>query len=202
MIVEAISQGLLLGLSTGVFCLVTCAPVYVPFVLSENRKLKRNVLAIGELATGRLIAYLLFGLICGFFGTQINVFWLNKAVGVTMILLALFMFVFVMAKQRPHFGLCKLSNTYINYPILFGFLTGINVCPPFLLAITAALTYASIAGSVMLFGGFFFGTSFYLIFLVPLSLTARVESIRLIGLITSVLSGVLFFVLGLRYLLF
>jgi sulfite exporter TauE/SafE len=201
MIIEAISQGILLGLSTGFFCLVTCAPVYVPFVLSEDRKLRRNMFVIKELAAGRLIAYLLFGLIVGILSMQINRSWLNKNVGVAMILLSVVMLAFVMVKKWPHLGLCRLSKKYMNYPLLFGFLTGINVCPPFLLAMSAALSYASIAGSILLFGGFFAGTSVYLMLLVPLSFTAKVESIRLIGLITAVLSGVFFFVLGIWYLL-
>jgi sulfite exporter TauE/SafE len=201
MIIEAISQGVLLGLSTGVFCLVTCAPVYVPFVLSEDRKLWGNILAVGEIAAGRLIAYLLFGLILGILGTQISGPRLNKAIGTTMILLSVLMLIFVVTKKWPHFGLCKLSKKYVNYPAFFGFLTGINVCPPFLLAMSIALSYTSIAGSIILFGGFFVGTSFYLILLVPLGLAAKVESIRQIGLITSVMSGVLFLVLGVGYLL-
>jgi sulfite exporter TauE/SafE len=127
MIVEAISQGILLGLSTGIFCLVTCAPIYVPYVLSEDRKLQRNMLAIRELAAERLIAYLLFGLVVGILGTQINGPWLNKAVGVAMILLSVTMLTFVMVKKWPHFGLCRLSKKYVNYPFFFGFLTGINV---------------------------------------------------------------------------
>jgi sulfite exporter TauE/SafE len=201
MIIEAISQGVLLGLSTGIFCLVTCAPVYVPFVLSEDRKLWGNILAVGEIATGRLIAYLLFGLILGIIGTQISGPWLNKAIGITMILLSVLMLIFVVTTKWPHFGLCKLSKKYVNYPAFFGFLTGINVCPPFLLAMSIALSYTSIAGSIFLFGGFFVGTSFYLIMLVPLGLAAKVESIRQIGMITAVMSGVLFLVLGLGYLL-
>lgn len=201
MIIEAISQGMLLGLSTGIFCLVTCAPVYVPFVLSEDRKLRQNILSIGEVAMGRLIAYLFFGLILGILGKQINGPWLNRAVGTAMIMLSILMLTFVVVKKWPHFGLCKLSKKYVNYPAFFGFLTGINVCPPFLLAMSTALSYTSIAGSILLFGGFFVGTSFYLILLVPLGLAAKVESIRQIGLITSVMSGVMFFALGLRYLL-
>lgn len=201
MIIEAISQGMLLGLSTGIFCLVTCAPVYVPFVLSEDRKLRQNILSIGEVAMGRLIAYLFLGLILGILGKQINGPWLNRAVGTAMIMLSVFMLAFVVVKKWPHFGLCKLSKKYVNYPAFFGFLTGINVCPPFLLAMSTALSYTSIAGSILLFGGFFVGTSFYLILLVPLGLAAKVESIRQIGLITSVMSGVMFFALGLRYLL-
>jgi sulfite exporter TauE/SafE len=201
MIIEAISQGVLLGLSTGIFCLVTCAPVYVPFVLSEDRKLWGNILAVGEIATGRLIAYLLFGLILGILGTQISGPRLNEAIGITMILLSVLMLIFVVTTKWPHFGLCKLSKKYVNYPAFFGFLTGINVCPPFLLAMSIALSYTSIAGSIFLFGGFFVGTSFYLILLVPLGLAAKVESIRQIGLITTVMSGVLFLVLGLGYLL-
>jgi hypothetical protein len=66
---------------------------------------------------------------------------------------------------------------------------------------SAALFYASIAGSILLFGGFFIGTSFYLILLVPLGLAAKVENIRQIGLITAIMSGVMFFILGLGYLL-
>lgn len=201
MIIEVISQGMLLGLSTGIFCLVTCAPVYVPFVLSEDRKLRQNILSIGEVAMGRLIAYLFLGLILGILGKQINGPWLNRAVGTAMIMLSILMLTFVVVKKWPHFGLCKLSKKYVNYPAFFGFLTGINVCPPFLLAMSAALSYTSIAGSILLFGGFFVGTSFYLILLVPLGLAAKVESIRQIGLITSVMSGVMFFALGLRYLL-
>lgn len=201
MIVETISRGMLLGLSTGVFCLVTCAPVYVPFVLSEDRKLRRNILSIGQIAMGRLIAYLFFGLILGILGKQIDGPWLNKAIGTAMILLSVLMLAFVAVKKWPHFGLCKLSKKYVNYPAFFGLLTGINVCPPFLLAMSAALSYASIAGSILLFGGFFVGTSFYLILLVPLGLAAKVESIRQIGLITTVMSGVMFLALGLGYLL-
>lgn len=201
MIVETISRGMLLGLSTGVFCLVTCAPVYVPFVLSEDRKLRRNILSIGQIAIGRLIAYLFFGLILGILGKQIDGPWLNKAIGSAMILLSVLMLAFVAVKKWPHFGLCKLSKKYVNYPAFFGLLTGINVCPPFLLAMSAALSYASITGSILLFGGFFVGTSFYLILLVPLGLAAKVESIRQIGLITTVMSGVMFLALGLGYLL-
>ena len=127
--------------------------------------------------------------------------WLNRAIGTAMILLSVLMLAFVVVKKWPHFGLCKLSKKYVNYPAFFGFLTGINVCPPFLLAMSAALSYASIAGSILLFGGFFVGTSFYLILLVPLGLAAKAESIRQIGLITAVMSGVMFFALGLGYLL-
>lgn len=201
MIIKAISQGMLLGLSTGIFCLITCAPVYVPFVLSEDRKLQQNIMTIGEIAIGRLIAYLFFGLILGILGKQINGPWLNRAIGTAMILLSVLMLAFVVVKKWPHFGLCKLSKKYVNYPALFGFLTGINVCPPFLLAMSAALSYASIASSILLFGGFFIGTSFYLILLVPLGLAAKVESIRQIGLITAVMSGVMFLALGMGYLL-
>ncbi len=118
-----------------------------------------------------------------------------------MILLSVLMLVFVAVKKWPHFGLCSLSKKYMNYPAFFGFLKGINVCPPFLLAMSAALSYASIAGSILLFGRFFIGTSFYLMLLVPLGLAAKVESIRQIGLITAVMSGVMLFILGLGYLL-
>lgn len=61
--------------------------------------------------------------------------------------------------------------------------------------------WKSTVKGVLLFGGFFLGTSVYLVLLLPLSYLGRWQSLRLIALMTALLSGVFFFMTGiLRFL--
>lgn len=42
-------------------------------------------------------------------------------------------------KGWPHLSICRrVSGHCFRFPVIFGFLTGINICPPFLLAISYA----------------------------------------------------------------
>jgi hypothetical protein len=51
-----------------------------------------------------------------------------------------------------------------------------------------------------LFGGFFMGTSVYLLLLLPLGYLGRWENVRLIALMTALLSGIFFFLMGIARL--
>jgi len=81
-------QGLMLGLATGLYCLGYCAPVFVPFLMSEEKGLARSTWVIGELALGRLAGYLLVGAAVGYLGAQLNSAYFQKTVGVTMVALS------------------------------------------------------------------------------------------------------------------
>ena len=83
-----------------------------------------------------------------------------------------------------------------RFPWLFGFLTGINICPPFLLAISCALGQGNMSGGMLFFGGFFAGTSAYLVLLLPLGYLGRWQNMRQIALIVALLSGVFFLIMG------
>jgi len=48
-------------------------------------------------------------------------------------------------------------------PFLLGFFTGLNVCPPFLLAFAGAAGTGSLPGSLLFFAAFFLGTSVFFI---------------------------------------
>jgi sulfite exporter TauE/SafE len=198
---EVIAQGLLLGLSSGIFCLATCAPVFVPYMISEDRQLKQNVRVLGELSLGRLIAYLLFGLIVGYLGVSLEGPAMNKVVGLAMVLLSFMMAFYFVTRKWPELGICHIVNRkYLNFPLLFGFLTGINICPPFLLVSSAAIALGSVPGSVLMFGGFFLGTSVYLLLLVPVGFAGKVKDLQTIGTMTAVLSAALFLLMGIAYL--
>lgn len=191
----------MLGLSTGPFCLAACAPALVPFLMTEERDLCQSAIALGELALGRLLAYLLFGLAVGWAGLRLSGAWLDKAIGIVMVSLSVVMLLFVASRKTPHLGLCKFSGRYSRFPALFGFLTGINVCPPFLLALSSAAAMASLWGSVLLFGGFFLGTAIYLLLLIPIGCLGAHEPVRITGMIALVISSVYFLALGITYLM-
>ena len=193
----ALVQGLTLGLSTGLFCLAYCAPVFVPFMMAEERRWGRLVRVIGELALGRLLAYLAFGAAVGYLGMELQGPLLDRVVSIVLIVLALLMVSYVVVRGWPHLSLCRrVDERFLRFPILFGLLTGINVCPPFLLAISSALGVGSVLLGMVLFGGFFLGTSVYLLALLPLGYLGRWPNLRLVALMATVLAAAFFLLLG------
>ncbi|MEA1906488.1 MAG: hypothetical protein U9N12_05980, partial [Euryarchaeota archaeon] len=67
---------------------------------------------------------------------------------------------------------------------------------PFLLAISCALGQGNMPGGVLFFGGFFAGTSAYLVLLLPLGYLGGGRTWRRIELIVALLSGVFFLMRG------
>ena len=63
---KTLLEGLLLGFSTGSLCLLTCTPIYLPYLISEDRKLSKGILAVLEISAGRFFSYLAFGAIAGY----------------------------------------------------------------------------------------------------------------------------------------
>lgn len=56
-------KGFLLGLANGTSCLTLCAPVLVPYLLNEGDNVRRSLVTLGKFLTGRLLGYLVFGLL-------------------------------------------------------------------------------------------------------------------------------------------
>jgi hypothetical protein len=56
-------DGFILGLSNGVACMATCAPVLIPYLLGEGKGIVRNYWVTGQFLFGRLLGYLLFAVL-------------------------------------------------------------------------------------------------------------------------------------------
>jgi sulfite exporter TauE/SafE len=56
-------DGFFLGLSNGVACIATCAPVLIPYILGEGKGIVRNYWVTGQFLFGRLLGYLLFAVL-------------------------------------------------------------------------------------------------------------------------------------------
>lgn len=194
-----VGQGFLLGLSTGTACLATCAPVIVPYLLGEGKGLRQNGLILAQFLTGRLIGYLLFGMAAGSVSTALDPALPGREFGIGLVtsVLAVLMMVYgfsnrparCLAETGPGWTKKLLRPESVLYPVLMGLFTGINLCPPFLLAIAAAAATGTMAGSIRFFFMFFLGTT---LFFLPLPLLAglhRWQSVRIVGRLAAGIIG-------------
>ncbi len=192
-------KGLMLGLSSGAVCAAYCGPILVPYLLSRGGNILSNLLTILYFMGGRLAGYLLFAVLAWAAGMAAAASIRNeKAVfGVIYIVLASLMIFYGFKKtsvdcagKRARF----LSLT--AFPAVLGFLTGLNLCPPFLLAFTEAARMGVLWRSMLFFAAFFVGTSVYILPLAVLGLGRRVEALRYIGRLAAGVTGVFYLYFG------
>jgi sulfite exporter TauE/SafE len=197
-------KAFLLGLSTGLFCAGLCLPLVAP-VLFARRKDGVGGSAIGVVLflTGRLVAYLLVGLLVGLLGQALSRFWSLKGVILPIVyaVLGLLMLFYAFAQSFPQLGFCRFMRPTLQssrYLLLLGFLAGINICPPFLLAIAAALDVGGVLRGVLFFLVFFVATSIYLVPLFFAGSVTRYRGVRIAARIAAALAGVYFVALAFR----
>lgn len=161
---QSLSEGFFLGLATGSTCLATCTPIYLPYLLSEERKIASSFLIITKISLGRFISYLAFGAIAGYLGANITGIDRNLFTSVAYILISIYLLI---STFRVHKHGCTLPKAvgFTKSPFLLGIITGINFCPSFLLALSEAVNLSGVTAGILLFSGFFLGTT---VFLLPL----------------------------------
>jgi hypothetical protein len=103
----------------------------------------------------------------------------------------------VLAVLMIYTGLRKTENKcLVNYlgkpiiPLALGFLTGINFCPPFLMAFTEASSIVNLGQCILFFFMFFLGTA---VFFLPLPFVGGLERfllLRNIGKLAAILIAV------------
>ena len=202
MIPALIGKALLLGLSTGLFCAGFCVPLVGPLLLSdENRSVRRSTSCVLLFLAGRLVAYLLFGLVFGALGGILSRVWGIKAVLLPLLyaVLGILMIVYAVVQAFPHVAFCRAVSPRVRsgwYLALVGFLAGINLCPPFLLAVTTVMDIGGALQGALFFFVFFLATSVYLLPLFFAGLVSRFASVRFAGRVTAVLAGLYFLYLA------
>lgn len=191
-----IINGFLLGLSSGVFCIGYCYPVLMPLVFSqEHYSFTRTVFSIGIFLSGRLIAYLFIGFACGIIGSTFS----NVAVHLTRITpflyggLALFLIAYGVASFSHHHRWCRFTKKNMGKSFfLTGLVTGMHLCPPFLVAITLAVSFSDLIRSMLYFLSFFIATALFMVPLFILSPLSRIKEVRIANRIIAVVCGLWF----------
>lgn len=198
--------GFLLGLATGPSCLAFCAPVLVPYLLAEGQGARRSLWLLGRFLLGRLLGYLLFGLAAGLLGSLLVGGPAREVLfGLAYLGLAVVLMVYGLRSGRPAScavgaGRGLLQRLRARWPaalpVLLGLFTGLNLCPPFALAIAGAAETGSIAGSVLFFAAFFVGTCLYFLPLPGLGGLARFDALRTVARLAAAVVGVYYLYRG------
>jgi len=199
-IMNLIINGLLLGLSTGIFCLSYCLPVIVPLILAQERQAGQAWWLVGRFAAGRLFGYLVFGALVGYLGLKIQSSLIHRLVWWAVIILAVFLILYALGLLKPKSFFCQHFKK-IGNPLLFGFLVGLNICPPFLVALSYGFNLASVWQGMILFLSFFVGTTLFLLPAGFLGVLSRRDFLRRVGQVAALLSGVIYLIYGLWNLL-
>jgi len=198
---QLFSEGFLLGLSTGFYCLSPCLPLLAPHLMAEGKAVwKFNFYIFIQFMGGRFAAYMLFALLAslaGKAGQYTLPAWLLPA---SMTICGLLMVILAGAGVSGETGACVLKdlNPYCRrLPLALGFATGINICPPFAAGFIRLLGLADIPKGFFYFGGFFCAASLFISPMLPGTpwLTRRANEI---GRLTLLLAGLWYTILGLK----
>ena len=200
-------EGLLLGISTGTACLAYCGPVLVPYLMAEKRGISGNFHFLGLFLAGRLAAYMVVAMIAGFAGSVViaDIGIKQQLVGIAYIALSAVMLTYGFVRFKEiclgKVGHRYRSVIYEKYPGLIpvagGILTGVNICPPFLLAITQAADSGGVGASVLFFLTFFLGTTLYFVPLPFIGAINRSKSLPVIGRFAAIAAGAIYLYKGL-----
>lgn len=205
-LLEPIINGFMLGVTAGPVCFSGCFPMLLSITIAEGKEntSQQAWLFIGKFLTGRLIAYLVFGLFVIYVGSRLG--GVAHQIGIyAWIILSIMLIAYGLGLPTPHLGLCNLTFRKPSgrfFPFMLGGLTGMNLCPPFLLAITYTLQQnVSPSFGICFLMAFFTTTS---LFIAPAGFARWLpyrEKIALWGRVATVLVGAFFFYEGMTALM-
>lgn len=190
---QTLVAGFLAGLSVGVYCLGLCLPIFVPYLLSQSRTAKSSLQVVLEFSLGRLLGYLTFGFLIGFLGEQITNLTVHKLVALGNIWTGLLMILYSLGAIDKKFC-AALPFQKIRWVLLLGFLTGVNICPPFLASLTYVFNLQGTLLATLYFLTFFLGTSVYIVPAALLGIFTKFLWLQKLARLSGVLVG-LYFVL-------
>jgi len=196
--------GFILGLANGATCLATCAPVLLPLLLGCGTHPRQNWSLLAQFLAGRLGGYLLFGVLAWGLGwlarsSGAPVAWIYglSSLGLAGLLLASGLGKSVPAcTTTPGSIRARLAHWPALIPACLGFFTGLNLCPPFLMAFADAAGRATLAESLYFFAAFFLGTSLYFLPAPLLGFLHRSGGVQTVGRMAAILISLYYFYVG------
>jgi len=194
-------NGLLLGLSMGAYCFATCGPLLAPWLLAEAQGPGRNVVVVLLFLGGRLVGYLVYGVLAWLVGWMFQSAlptWYRSVFGCAYISMAVMLVIYAIRTGRATCGTGATRSAWHGQrwlrhrflmPCVGGLITGLNICYPFMLAFAAAAALPSLFVSVWFFLMFFLGTSIFILPLPLLGLLRRHQALQTIGRLSAGLVG-------------
>ncbi|HOW28181.1 MAG TPA: sulfite exporter TauE/SafE family protein [Elusimicrobiota bacterium] len=198
--IALMTEGLGLGLATGGYCLGACAPMVVPYFLSEAPARWKDALGIVlKFLTGRLAAYLVFAAAVSWMGHRFRGDIPLSLLNVASVLAGILMVGYSGIRTFSDKAFCRRlseGKSLRMWPWAMGFLVGINVCPPLIAGAVRLLELGRVSSGILFFLAFFVGTSVYLLPVMLMKPWVRTERMMNIGRLAGFLSGGWFVVRG------
>jgi sulfite exporter TauE/SafE len=156
--IRTIFEGLMLGLSSGIYCASSCLVFFMPYLVVEGKqKISENLKKVASFMIGRLVAYIAFAFVISFIGSSYHNIVTARFSNICLIAASSMMLAYSLTHNFGNSGFCSgLSKSFslMRVPFFFGFFTGLNPCPPFLVGAARLWTLKSIPMGVVLFGPF------------------------------------------------
>jgi sulfite exporter TauE/SafE len=192
-------EALVLGLATGPVCLASCGPIVLPWILVQPKGVRVHGIQMSLFLAARLVGYLAFAAALWLVGSSIPRSFSGRSwlFGGVQLLLAVALLVYAAGWPRRKCASAEPSSTLVQIgaapqpsssgALSLGFLTGINLCPPFLVAGVRAAQLPSLAGSLLFFLFFFAGTAVWFIPFLSLGFVSRTPALITVARMVAVL---------------
>jgi len=202
-----LAEALALGFGSGPVCLASCGPVLLPWLGAEPRDLRTTSRWLGIFLGGRLGGYLSFAVAAWAAGWAIPLNARTLVFGLANFGLAALLGISACFPSRPCLREREVSQARL-YQIgrverfrpptaaTLGFLTGLNLCPPFVTAGVRAAATHSLTGALVFFALFFVGTSVWFVPALAVSRLRRSSLVPTVARITMAVLAIYYAYLG------
>jgi predicted lysophospholipase L1 biosynthesis ABC-type transport system permease subunit len=204
---NTVAEALALGFGSGPVCLASCGPVLLPWLGAEPRDLRTTCRLLGLFLGGRLGGYLSFAVAAWAAGWAIPLSARTLVFGLANFGLAALLGISACFPSRPCARAREESPERL-YQIgpaerfrppaaaTLGFLTGLNLCPPFVTAGVRAAATHSLTGALVFFALFFVGTSAWFVPALAVSRLRRMSVVPALARMTMAVLAIYYAYLG------
>ena len=205
-------EALALGLASGPACIAACGPVLVPSLLIEHAGFRPHARYLSAFLAARLLGYMLFAVVAWELGALASMLPAPRVflMGAVYVLLAGVLLWYVYSARRSCAQPCadsklvqigKSRNRGIAGAASLGFLTGLNLCPPFVAAGVRAAQLGSMAAALLFFFFFFLGTSLWFAPFISFGGIVRNQAVMTVARMAMALIALYYLSLGIAMLL-
>ena len=205
------TEAFILGFGSGPVCLASCGPVLWPWLAAEGRDWRGNAGLLARFLSGRLFGYLAFAVAAWAVGLAVpgDARLRVLVYGVANLALAAFLVLAVLWPRRA----CRISDApagilhqiapardaqrfHAPAAVTLGFLTGLNLCPPFVAAGVRAAETHSLIAALLFFTLFFIGTAVWFAPSLAVSRLRGYSAVPLVARITLAILALYYLYLG------
>jgi hypothetical protein len=184
----------------------------VPSLLTERAGFRTHARYLSAFLASRLVGYMIFAAVAWELGALVSLPPAQRLLmmGVVYLLLACVLLWYAYSARRSCAQPCAESklvqigdqkNRGIAGAAALGLLTGLNLCPPFLVAGIRAAQLGSMAAALLFFAIFFLGTSIWFVPFVGLGCIVRNQAVMTVARMAMALIALYYLSMGIAMLL-